>query len=247
MIKRGIAILTYNRANYLREHIQAIIDTSPEAAKIVVCDDGSTDATVEIVRTFPVTYIRGPNRGVAANKNRALYLLQDCHFVCLIEDDLFPQAKGWFEAYEKAAIHTNINHFCRVQEKEIPETHGEFTVWMQKELGLTPVYGSSPRGDLTFITAEVLREVGGLHPEFVGMGYAHGQWAERIDKAGLIGHPSKYIDIKEARDIFIQKGDTEGGRWNFPKSRTKEELKRNRNILKKVNAASEVYIPICLP
>jgi len=247
VIARGIGLLTYNRSNYLREFIQSVIDTAPKDAKIILCDDGSTDFTAEVARKFDITYVRGPNLGVAANKNRALYLLQDCHFICLLEDDLFPTSKGWFETYERAAIHSGINHFCRVQDKEITESHNEFTIWMQENLKLTPVYASSPRGDLTFITAEVIRQVGALHPEFVGMGYAHGQWTDRINRAGLIGHPLKYVDIKEARDMFIQKGDTEGGRWNFEKSRTKEELKRNRNVLKKVNASGQIYIPLEMP
>ena len=247
MISRGVGLLTYNRGNYLREFVQSVLGTVPEGTKVVLCDDGSTDNTAEIARTLDITYLRGPNRGVAANKNRALYLLQDCHFIALIEDDLFPTSGGWFEMYERAAIHSGINHFCRVQEKEVPETNIAFSEWMQKELKLTPIYESSPRGDLTFITAEVLRKVGGLHPSFIGMGYAHGQWADRIDRAGLIGHPLKWVDIKEARDQFVQKGDTEGGRWNFSKSRVKDELKRNRNTLKKVNATGQIYVALELP
>lgn len=247
MIRRGVGLITFNRGNYLREFVESILSTVPNDTIVVLCDDGSNDNTAEVARTLPITYLRGVNKGVVANKNRALYLLQECHFICLIEDDLFPTEKGWFEAYETTSIHTGINHFCRVQDKEIEETHLDFTDYMKNELNLTPIYGPSPRGDLTFITAEVLRKVGGLHPSFKGAGYAHGEWAERINKAELIGHPQKWIDVKEARDKFVQKGDTEGGRWNFPKGKIKEELRYNKAVLKQVRALNQIYVPLELP
>ena len=247
MIKRGVGLICYNRANYLRELIQSVIETAPKGSKIVVTDDGSTDSTPDVVKSIKgITYIRGDNLGVAANKNRCLFALRDMHFIALIEDDLFP-TKSWFEIYEKAAIHSGINHFCRVQDKEIEETIPEFSGWMTKELKLTPIYGPSPRGDFTFITSEVLRQVGGFHPNFVGAGYAHGNWSDRIAKAGLIRHPLKWIDIKEARDIFIQKGDTEGGRWNHSKNRTKDELRLNKAIARKLDALNTVYVPLVMP
>jgi glycosyltransferase involved in cell wall biosynthesis len=247
LIRRGIGLITYNRGNYLREFIQSVQDTAPKNCRVVLVDDGSTDATAEVARCFDITYIRGPNLGVSTNKNRALYALQESHFISIIEDDLFPTSKGWFEIYEQAAIHSGIHHFCRVQDKEVPESHPEFTEWMTKELKLTPIYSPTPRGDFTFITAEVLRQVGGLHPDFIGAGYAHGNWSHRIAKAGLIGHPLKWVDVKEARDMFVQKGDTEGGRWNHSKNRTKDELRRNRAVDKKLEALNIVHVPLVMP
>lgn len=242
--ENGIGIVTYNRANRLGELIEAVLCTT-SGCKIVVADDGSTDDTMYVVSRFKeVLYVRGPNAGVAHNKNRALFALQNCKFITLLEDDLFPTQAGWFEKYRDAACLTYIHHFCRVQDKEIPEVLPDFGKWMSEERQLTPIYGPSPRGDLTFITSEVLKTVGGLNPEFRGVGYAHGEWSHRVAQSNLILHPNKWVDIKEARDAFTQKGDQEGGRWAESQMEIKEQMKRNRAIQRKLKASRYLFCPL---
>jgi glycosyltransferase involved in cell wall biosynthesis len=241
----GVAIVTYNRGSQLGDQIEAVLRTVPADTRVVVCDDGSTDDTPLIAARHQVLYLRGLNLGVGANKNRALYALRDAHFFAIIEDDLFPAEPGWFETYEEAAIVSGIHHFCRVQDKEVPENVPPFTVSMAKR-GFTPIYGSSPRGDLTFGTGEVIRRVGAFNPAFKGAGFAHGEWSARVDRAGLIPHPLKWVDIKEARDKFVQKGDTEGGRWTMEKRDLKEQLKANKQVLKSLNKRPYLYHPLTL-
>ncbi|MHA2063361.1 MAG: glycosyltransferase family 2 protein [Candidatus Thorarchaeota archaeon] len=245
-MKRGVAIVTYNRGDQLEELIEDVKSTVPEDCSVVVCDDGSTDNTSEIVRRAGIPYVRGPNLGVGANKNRALYALQDCNFIAIIEDDLFPQQEGWFQIYEEVAQVTDIHHFCRVQDKTVEETIPDFTKWLNDQGDVTPIYSSSPRGDFTFITSKVIRKVGALHPEFKGAGYAHGNWSRRIAKAGLISHPLKWIDIKEARDMFTQKGDTSGGRWNKSEEEMKAEIAFNREVSRKLDESDLIYHPLVL-
>lgn len=241
-IRRGIAVVTYNRGGFLPTIIQAIKETAPENCKIVVCDDGSTDGT----SADQTTYIRGTRQGVGANKNRALFALQNCHFLAILEDDLLPTEKGWFEIYEEVAKYCDIHHFCRVQDKEVDETLPDFSTFLKGNLGYTPVYGPTPRGDFTFITSLVLREVGGIHPGFKGVGHAHGQWSERIAESGLCGHPLKWMDIKEARDKFKQVGDTEGGRWNDDPEKVKEQIKRNAALRRELGT-EPLHVPLTLP
>jgi len=240
-IKRGVALCHYNRQKYLTDIIAAVKDTSPLGTKIVICDDGSSST----INTRGELLIQGKNLGVAANKNRALWALQDCQFLCILEDDLLPTSKGWFEIYEKAAIHSNINHFCRVQDKLVLETVPEFSKYMNGK-GLTPIYGPSPRGDLTFITKTVVNRVGAFNPQFRGAGYAHGEWSARVWNSGLIVHPNKWVDIKEARDMFVQVGDTEGGRWNLGKEELKKQLKDNKKLFKELQQVSYIHLPLCL-
>lgn len=244
MIQRGIAVVTFNRANRLEKLLKQVCKTAPKDCRIVLCDDGSTDETPDIAKNSNgILYVRGPNLGVGANKNRALWALQDCHFLAIIEDDLFPMEGGWFDIYEQVCQTVGIHHFCRVQDKEVPEVIPEFSTWL-KEYGLTPVYGSSPRGDLTFISNQVLRKVGAFNPEFKGAGYAHGEWSARVAKAGLIPHPTKWIDIKEARDKFVQEGDVEGGRWVQPPRKIKEQIKANHHLMRKLKLSNYIYHPL---
>jgi glycosyltransferase involved in cell wall biosynthesis len=246
-LTRAVSICTYNRSNHIGEVIEGVLSTVPNGTDVFVCDDGSTDGTGSEVDEFTasgVTYFRGPNKGVGANKTRALYLMKNHHYSCILEDDLVPTEPLWFETYEGAATLMDIHHFCRIQDKEIPETMPSFSAYMKETLNCTPIYASSPRGDLTFITRKVISAVGGMNPAFQGVGYAHGEWSNRVVRAGLISHPLHWVDIAEARDKFKQVGDTEGGRWEDDPDEIAKQLERNKNIARHITKADELYCPL---
>lgn len=241
-IKRAISICHYNRLDHLEEIVEAVKRTAPAESRIIICDDGSdyideNKNVGAIAKRQQVVLIQGPNKGVGANKNRALWAMQDCHFMCILEDDLKPIERGWFESYEAAAVLSNIHHFCRVQDKEVAEIVPAFSSYMS-EGDLTPIYGPSPRGDLTFLTSTVIDTVGGFNYLFRGAGYAHGEWSNRVARAGLINHPLKWVDIKEARDKIVQLGDREGGRWDTDVS---DQLRRNKQVLKELQRKEYTY------
>ena len=248
MIKYGVGLCHYNRLKYLGPMVEAIKNTTPAGTKIVIADDGSeileNTSVGQVAKETGVVLVQGPNKGVAANKNRALWALQDCSMIVLLEDDLMPMEPGWFELYEKAAMFSGIHHFCRVQDKLVNEAIPVFSTFMRQQ-GLTPIYGPSPRGDLTFLTNTVVQTVGAFNPLFRGAGYAHGEWSKRVDKAGLIGHPLKWVDIQEAQKKFVQIGDREGGRWNNPKSVDKQ-IKRNRSVLVELNQRDYIFHELVL-
>ncbi|NUM54105.1 MAG: glycosyltransferase [Candidatus Hydrogenedentes bacterium] len=68
-MKVSIVIPAHNAAATLRECLAACTAQRYTDCEIVVVDDGSTDATPEIAREFPVTLIRQPKRGPAAARN----------------------------------------------------------------------------------------------------------------------------------------------------------------------------------
>jgi glycosyltransferase involved in cell wall biosynthesis len=245
---RGVAVVTYNRADALGEILKAVERTTTPSTKLVVADDGSTDNTAEVVRSFPRwTLVQGSNKGVAANKNRGLWSLRDKHFIALIEDDLKPVAQGWFDMYMQVCIYSGIHHFCRVQDKRVNETIPAFTKDLLKH-GLKPLYGPSPRGDFTFISRRVLDKVGGLNPAFKGVGYAHGEWSDRVYQAGLIPHPLKWVDLRQEddRDHFVQIGDTEGGRWNQPKELIDSQIALNKKVRDQLKEEGKIFCPLVL-
>lgn len=248
-VKRGIAICHYNRWRNLQDIVCAVYNTAPEGARIVVCDDGSMKfdpalTTIQGLRDRGIPLILGPNLGVAANKNRALFALQDCHFIAILEDDLLPQEPGWFELYEKAATLSGINHFCRVQDKLVTSLAEDFDAFMKKE-GMSPIYGGAPRGDLTFITKKVIDQVGAFNPRFRGAGYAHLEWSERVVKAGLVGHPNQWVDIREARDKLVQHGDKEGGRLEDG-GKIQKQIDDNLDLYLRLKSEPYIYHPLVL-
>src|SRR5688572_29492127 len=84
----GVVLPTYNRAQLLRRAIESVLAQSEPADEIIVVDDGSTDDTGAVARSFgeAVTYLRQDNRGVAAARNVGVSLLTTT-FVAFLDDD----------------------------------------------------------------------------------------------------------------------------------------------------------------
>lgn len=52
MTKNSVALCTYNGEKYIREQIDSILEQSLKVDEIVVCDDGSTDQTLNILSEY---------------------------------------------------------------------------------------------------------------------------------------------------------------------------------------------------
>ncbi|HZD75966.1 MAG TPA: glycosyltransferase, partial [Acidobacteriaceae bacterium] len=48
----SVAMPTYNGERFLREQLDSLVRQTLLPVELVVCDDGSTDSTVEILRRF---------------------------------------------------------------------------------------------------------------------------------------------------------------------------------------------------
>lgn len=80
-MKISIAMATYNGAKYIQEQLESFSNQTLLPDELIVCDDGSTDQTLEIIdnfsRTaaFSVNIYKNENRlGFAANFGRAMSL-----------------------------------------------------------------------------------------------------------------------------------------------------------------------------
>jgi glycosyltransferase involved in cell wall biosynthesis len=98
----SIIIPTYNRAAYLKEAIQSVLDQDyfdgREAAKayeLIIVDDGSTDETEGVAKEFEnrLRYVRQPQCGVSAARNTGLALAKGDIIAFLDSDDLWKPQK----------------------------------------------------------------------------------------------------------------------------------------------------------
>ncbi len=102
----SVALINYNNEKYLSEAIDSIVNQTRVPDEVVISDDGSTDQSIEIIRSyvdrFPfIKFVQTPkNLGAAGNRDFAIRHCTSDFFINLDSDDRFtPEV---IEATEKA-------------------------------------------------------------------------------------------------------------------------------------------------
>jgi len=90
--KVSILIATYNRANLLGRAIESVVDQDFKDWELLIADDGSTDDTEKVVRTFSSTdarikYLRGPHFGRIAKISNFGLKEAKGEYVAILDDD----------------------------------------------------------------------------------------------------------------------------------------------------------------
>ena len=99
-MKTSVALCTYNGEKFIHQQLNSILTQTLEVDEIVVCDDGSTDATVSILNAYKVNYpelfkiyINEQNLRSVKNFEKAISLCEnDIIFLC-DQDDIWLENK----------------------------------------------------------------------------------------------------------------------------------------------------------
>ncbi len=87
----SVLIPAYNAEKYIKDTLLSVVNQSWRNVEIIVLDDGSVDATGDIVQSFGderIRYIRQDNRGVGAARNRLLSLASGPLILFVDADDI---------------------------------------------------------------------------------------------------------------------------------------------------------------
>lgn len=116
----SVALCTYNGKRFIREQIQSILDQKMGVDEIVVCDDGSKDDTVQIVRELAKNtevkiriYVNESSLGVKGNFKKAIELCTGDYVFLSDQDDYWLPNKvetiiTWFAEHpDKSVVFTN--------------------------------------------------------------------------------------------------------------------------------------------
>lgn len=97
MFKISVIIPTYNRAKYLQTTIESVLQQTIPVFEILICDDGSTDNSKEIVLNFTdkrVKWIEGIHVGLpSAPRNRGIMISKGDWIAFLDSDDYWVSNK----------------------------------------------------------------------------------------------------------------------------------------------------------
>ncbi|MHB8938522.1 MAG: glycosyltransferase family 2 protein [Thiobacillus sp.] len=98
--KISIALCTYNGEKYITEQLASYARQTQLPYELIVCDDGSTDATVDIVRQFAVSapfpiklYINEQNLGSTKNFEKTISLCNGDIIFLSDQDDVWREDK----------------------------------------------------------------------------------------------------------------------------------------------------------
>ena len=69
----SVIIPSYNRVLFLKEAIDSVLAQDFNDFELIVVDDGSTDATPELLESYPhIRVVRQEHRGVSAARNAGI-------------------------------------------------------------------------------------------------------------------------------------------------------------------------------
>ena len=93
--KVSIVIPVYNGERYVRYAIDSALAQTYDNIEIIVVNDGSTDKTDEIVKSYgnKVRYIKKKNGGVSSALNMAIEKMKGEYFSWLSHDDTYEPTK----------------------------------------------------------------------------------------------------------------------------------------------------------
>jgi len=116
----SVIIPNFNREHLIGETLRCLLNQTRPADEIIVVDDGSTDRSVEVLKTFGdrITLITQPNSGPAAARNRGLAAASGDLIQFFDSDDLLSLNK------------------LEVQTRALEQTGADFAYgpWLQVEL-----------------------------------------------------------------------------------------------------------------
>ncbi len=94
-MKVSVIIPTYNRATLVTRAIRSVLDQEEPADEIIVIDDGSTDETSQVLKTFgdAIRLVRRKNGGVSAARNSGIAQARYPWIAFLDSDDVWHPRK----------------------------------------------------------------------------------------------------------------------------------------------------------
>lgn len=133
----SVALCSFNGEKFIQQQLFSIINQSYTVDEIVICDDGSTDSTLNIINRIAATtpipihiHQNKINLGVCANFESAISLCKGDIIFLSDQDDIWYPDKvktivSWFETHpKKSAVFTDATLI-----KESEEPFSEKTLW----------------------------------------------------------------------------------------------------------------------
>jgi glycosyltransferase involved in cell wall biosynthesis len=109
-MKYSICIPSYNQQEYLPDAIESALAQTVPAYEIIVCDDGSTDHSLDIAKSYEsrgVKVISQVNKGLSSARNTLIMNMTGDYFIPLDADDILQE--NYIEKVDAVIQKTNVD------------------------------------------------------------------------------------------------------------------------------------------
>lgn len=168
----SVVVCAYNAEPTIQECLDAVLRLDYPDYEVVVVDDGSTDATAELLRAFPVRVVSTENRGLSSARNTGL-AAADGEIVAYLDSDAYPDPH-WLRYL--AHRFTTTDHVAVGGPNLPPPGDGVIAECVARSPGgpahvlLTDTVAEHVPGCNLAVRASALREIGGFDPRFRAAG-----------------------------------------------------------------------------
>lgn len=210
----SVVIPTYNRANFLKETVQSVIDSAVGLnVEVIVVNDGSSDHTAEVLHQLQIEhphlrFLTIPNQGAGVARNHGAASAKN-DIILFMGDDILPASRDFLAAHSRYHQSHNQNNIGILGKVDWPpDDIFEITPVMRhiqgpggEQFGYTDMEPHKQWDWRFFYTCNVsvkrhivddwLKE--GFSPAFTGCGFEDGEFAYRMGKK-YGEFPVLYID-----------------------------------------------------
>lgn len=231
----SIALCTFNGSEFLGEQLESLGGQSVPASEIVVCDDASSDNTVEIVeafastRPFPVGFQRNEqNVGVSRNFEQAVRLCAGDYIALADQDDI------WFRDKLAGLYLALLNRpdaayaFCDARLMDESKRVNFKKTLVARRFALASIEGKFREGrefdlmlkrDFIYGTTLMIRASARELVLPIAPGWSHDTWIVNV----LAAFGERGVPVLEPLVLYRQHGVQASGGMSAPKTTTYEE------------------------
>ena len=144
----SVVVPVYNAEKYIRSAIDSVLAQDYRPLEIVVVDDGSTDATLQVLSEYEdqIRIFSQPNKGSAAARNLGAKLAEGAYVAFIDADDY------WFPGKLRAQVAALQETGARMSFSRFQFWHADDNgLWPAPELALPEVPGQMVAGPLVEI------------------------------------------------------------------------------------------------